>query len=104
VATAVLAVLLAGCTLAPEYRRPTAPIAAQWPASPAEKASSDGRAATDLSWQELFADAKLRQILQLALDNNRDLRVAVLNIEKARAQYRAGIAVIQWCGRRKSCL
>ena len=83
-AFALLAVALAGCTLAPEYHRPDAPVATQWP-SPAVET---GAAAADLPWQQLFADPKLRQLVQLALDNNRDLRIAALNVEKAQAQYR----------------
>lgn len=39
-------------------------------------------------WQQLFVDERLRQVIVLALNNNRDLRVAMLNIEKARAEYR----------------
>src|SRR3546814_18526526 len=41
-----------------------------------------------LAWQQVFIDPKLQQVIALALNNNRDLRVAVLNIEKARAEYR----------------
>ncbi|MGV4247892.1 MULTISPECIES: efflux transporter outer membrane subunit [Enterobacteriaceae] len=78
--------LLAGCTLTPDYQRPDAPISAQWPGTVQSTAPS--QAIADLPWQDLFADPKLRQIIQMALDNNRDLRIAILNIEKARAQYR----------------
>lgn len=83
----LLLALLAGCTLQPAYTRPEAPIAKQWP-TPQKAGSLETRAAADIPWQDLFADAKLRQTIQMALDNNRDLRVAVLNIEQARAQYR----------------
>lgn len=83
---ALLLALLAGCSLMPDYQRPAAPIAEQWPTLPAS--ASDSRAAVDLPWQTLFSAPKLRQLVQLALDNNRDLRIAALNIEKARAQYR----------------
>ncbi|UQY33042.1 efflux transporter outer membrane subunit [Pseudomonas fulva] len=79
---------LVGCsTLAPEYQRPQAPIATRWPAS-VETQASDGGGGEEISWRTLFADPKLREVVQLALENNRDLRVAALNIEKARAQYR----------------
>jgi outer membrane protein TolC len=44
-------------------------------------------AAADIPWQQFYTDPRLQQVIQLALDNNRDLRVAVLNIEKAQAQY-----------------
>ena len=41
----------------------------------------------DIPWQEFFVDPQLRKLIDLALDNNRDLRVAALNIERSRAQY-----------------
>jgi multidrug efflux system outer membrane protein len=81
--------LQAGCTLAPKYARPAAPVPAQWPASvvnlPANQASAES--AADLTWREFFTDEKLRQVIGLALTNNRDLRLAVLNVERARAMY-----------------
>ncbi|HDX8863260.1 TPA: efflux transporter outer membrane subunit [Klebsiella michiganensis] len=80
--------LLTGCSLAPEYRRPEAPVSKQWPVPAVAASAQSGKAAVDLTWEEMFADPKLRQLIQLALDNNRDLRIAVLNIEKAQAQYR----------------
>jgi multidrug efflux system outer membrane protein len=80
----LLVALLAGCatTLAPSYQQPAAPVATQWPSEAPDMALQD------IHWQSLFADPELRRIVQLALDNNRDLRVASLNIEKAHAQYR----------------
>nr|WP_308597890.1 efflux transporter outer membrane subunit [Massilia sp. BJB1822] len=81
--------LLSGCSLAPVYERPAAPVAQAWPQGDAYKpaASSESRAAANIEWREFFADDKLRQVIELALKNNRDLRVSTLNIEKARAQY-----------------
>ncbi len=74
---------LAGCsTLAPSYERPAAPVAAQWDAPAA------GTQSVDLGWREFFTDPKLKALIELALSNNRDLRVAVLNVERAQAQYR----------------
>jgi multidrug efflux system outer membrane protein len=73
--------------MAPPYQRPSAPIAAQWPIAPNASASA-ATASADISWQELFADPALQQVIRQALDNNRDLRIATLNIERARAQYR----------------
>lgn len=81
--------LLAGCmSLAPRYERPAAPVPTQWPAasSPAALAAG-GTAAADLAWSGFFADDRLRALIELALANNRDLRVATLNIERARALY-----------------
>jgi len=82
---------LGGCTMAPRYSRPEAPVPAAWPSGPAYKDAAgkpDDKAVSDIPWQQFFADEKLRKLVALALENNRDLRVAVLNIEKSRAQYR----------------
>ncbi len=80
--------VLAGCSMMPVYERPVAPVAAQWPATAAQAANSVSSAtpAAELAWQDFFANPALRQLIDIALRNNRDLRVAVLNIELARAQ------------------
>jgi len=85
-----LSVCMTGCTMAPKYTRPEAPVPSAWPSGPAYKegTATAEKAAADIPWQEFFIDAKLRKLIALALENNRDLRVAVLNIEKSRAQYR----------------
>ncbi|MFT3762860.1 MAG: efflux transporter outer membrane subunit [Pseudoxanthomonas sp.] len=81
------AVALAGCvSMAPRYQRPDAPVATQFRDAPAGDASA--AAVAELDWREVFLDPRLQQVIALALDNNRDLRVALLNIEKARATYR----------------
>ncbi|MCH9405283.1 efflux transporter outer membrane subunit [Pantoea agglomerans] len=85
VVAAVFATLFTGCTLAPEYHRPVAPVPAAWPVKTRTDVSETS--VTAITWQTLFADPKLRQVVKLALDNNRDLRIAILNIEKAQAQY-----------------
>ncbi|MEL4893486.1 efflux transporter outer membrane subunit [Xanthomonas protegens] len=80
---------LSGCTLAPTYVRPAAPVPADLAAvdaAPAAGAATDTLAMPD--WQQVFLDPRLRQTIALALQNNRDLRVAMLSIDKARAQYR----------------
>jgi multidrug efflux system outer membrane protein len=86
-----LALVLAGCVnLAPKYERPAAPVAAAFP-TVAGTVSSGNPVATEapaaIAWQHFFTDPRLQQLISLALANNRDLRVAVLNIEAARAQY-----------------
>ena len=89
------AVFVAGCSMMPAYERPAAPIAANYPAAPGTGASAlattptnaVAQAASSIAWQDFFADAPLKKLIALALVNNRDLRVAVLNIEQARAQY-----------------
>ena len=81
-----LVLVLSGCvSLAPKYQRPASPVALAFDDAPANPATSE--AAAQLEWQRFFADARLRQLIDLALANNRDLRVAILNIEQARAQY-----------------
>lgn len=81
--------LLAGCVnLAPDYQRPEAPVSSQWlPATAAQPAAS-GSVPTDIEWQNFFIDNRLVRLQNLALVNNRDLRLASLNVEKAQAQYR----------------
>jgi len=89
ICAALCATLLAGCvSMAPDYQRPQAPVPAGFRDAPATGAASDTSAVADLPWRQVFVDARLQQVIALALDNNRDLRVALLNIEKARAQYR----------------
>jgi NodT family efflux transporter outer membrane factor (OMF) lipoprotein len=88
-----LSLALAGCvSLAPTYERPAAPVATSFPeparAGGTGPAAATSEAATNIAWQRFFADARLRQLIDLALTNNRDLRVSILNIEQARAAYR----------------
>ena len=78
------ALALAGCTMSPKYERPTAPVAVQYPVGAQAR---DGNAA-GIAWQQLFAEERLKKIIDLSLANNRDLRVAVLKVEQSRAQYR----------------
>ncbi|MCO6401053.1 MAG: efflux transporter outer membrane subunit [Verrucomicrobia bacterium] len=83
---AVPALGLAGClTLAPDYERPAAPTPAEWPATAAETVAESPE--NLIAWNEFFADSKLQAVIELALTNNRDLRIAALNIEKAQALY-----------------
>lgn len=78
--------LLGGCmNLAPQYERPEAPVSEQWlPVASTPK----GEVSADIEWQNFFTDSRLARLQSLALSNNRDLRLAVLNVEKAQAQYR----------------
>jgi multidrug efflux system outer membrane protein len=69
----------------PIYERPAAPIAPQWPAS-AGADNPSAQAGATLTWQNFFTDPTLRQLIDTALANNRDLRVAMVNIVQARAQ------------------
>jgi multidrug efflux system outer membrane protein len=76
--------------MAPKYTRPEAPVPAAWPSGSAydnAQASPGAPAAAELTWREFFTDERLRRIIETALNNNRDLRVAALNMERARALY-----------------
>ena len=86
------AALLSGCSMIPTYQRPSAPIAADSPMVSSIPGSAlakltNSPAAADVEWQSFFSDAKLKKLIGDALQNNRDLRIAVLNIEQARAQF-----------------
>jgi outer membrane protein, multidrug efflux system len=86
----LLLTVFAGCTMIPEYKRPEAPVPASWPTGPAYKETgSDFKdtPAINVNWREFYTDEKLQQVIEMALKNNRDLRVAALNIEKMRAVY-----------------
>ncbi|WP_380873461.1 multidrug transporter [Sphingomonas sp. DBB INV C78] len=86
IASLLLVTALAGCSMAPPHTRP--PFAAA-PVYPAEFQPEGGdRKATDIGWQEFFTDPRLQTLIQMALDNNRDLRISVARIEEARGQYR----------------
>ena len=81
--TLLAATALTACTLAPPHERPSLPVARNWPTpEPVQTAS-----AADLGWRTVFIDPRLAGTIDLALAENRDLRVALLNIEQARARY-----------------
>jgi len=83
------ALILAGCSLAPKYERPEAPVPAQYPSYGEGAASGQHTTASsaDLGWREFFRDPQLLALIEIALQNNRDLRIAVERVEEARAQY-----------------
>ena len=83
---AALALALGGCVnMAPALPDAQPAIPAAWPL-PAQ--STGAGEAVEIGWRQFYTDRRLVQLIELALANNRDLRVAVLNVEKARAQYR----------------
>jgi outer membrane protein, multidrug efflux system len=87
---AVFSYIFAGCTMAPKYSQPSAPIPKAWPQGPAyneTQAKSEASAVQEISRQEFFTDKQLRETIEMAIDNNRDLRLAALNVERARALY-----------------
>ncbi|HPN86945.1 MAG TPA: efflux transporter outer membrane subunit [Smithella sp.] len=86
----VMFFLANGCTMAPQYSRPDAPVPSEWPTGPAyeeTKPSPSVPAAMELPWREFIPDENLRKVIEAALNNNRDLRLAALNVERARAYY-----------------
>lgn len=82
-ATLTLAALLGACSFTPVLEKPPAPVSASYPGQTASAAPGDALPA----WESFVADARLRDLITLALQNNRDLRLAALNIEQVRAQY-----------------
>ena len=83
------ATALAGCNLAPKYVRPVGEVPAALPAGgvyPA--AATDAPDVTKIGWRTFFTDDRLRSLIALGLENNRDLRIAAANVLQARAQYR----------------
>ena len=85
-----LVLVLGGCSLAPKYQRPGAPVPATWPkdgTGNAAMAADGSPTALEIGWEEFFPDENLRQIIGLALENNRDLRLAALNVARAEALY-----------------
>ncbi|PQV48525.1 efflux transporter outer membrane subunit [Paraburkholderia sp. BL21I4N1] len=106
-----VALFAAGCTMAPHYQRPAEPVTSTFPTGgvydtqpgatqpgaeagqqkPGAKAaarSANGVAAADIGWREFFVDPRMQQLIEIALKNNRDLRVSVLNMQVSQAQYR----------------
>lgn len=84
-----LPLALTACTMAPRYERPAPPVADAWPRGPSYAANQQGETAVaDIPWREFIKDAKMRQVIEQALANNRDLRITLANIQSARAQYR----------------
>ncbi len=77
-----ISVFLAACNFAPKYEQPVAPIAADY-----VKPGVAGQTAADITWQSFFREPRLKSLIQLALDNNRDLRMATQRVDEARAQY-----------------
>jgi outer membrane protein, multidrug efflux system len=84
------AAVLAGCMPVPKYTRPEPPVPAGWPNGPAYDNAdivSGTPAAAGFRWRDYFADQRLQTVIETALANNRDLRAAALNVERARALY-----------------
>jgi multidrug efflux system outer membrane protein len=83
----LLSLVLTGCSLAPDYQRPAAPVPASFEHA---KVGAGGTAPSAQDWRSLFVDPQLQALIAKALEHNRDLRIAVGRVEEARAL--AGIA------------
>ena len=83
----IVATLCGGCTMMPKYERPAAPVSDSWPAG-AARPNTTNTVAAKIDWRDFFDDPRLQGLIEIALANNRDLRVAVLRVEEARAHYR----------------
>ena len=102
----ITALVLSACTLAPHYRRPESPVPNRWPsdtaaanttgsvdvsasAQPSRAGIGDPSTTADqIGWRDFFTDPHLQQLIEIALENNRNLRIAVLNVAASEAQFR----------------
>jgi len=83
-------VVLGGCSLTPVYTRPEAPVPTAWPTGPAydaSPASTDAAPVAEIAWREFFTDERMQRVIATAIENNRDLRLAALNVQRARGIY-----------------
>jgi len=88
--TGLIIALLGGCTMAPEYKRPASPVPASWPTGAAYQETKPAVTAPtveQLPWRNFITDERLQKVIETALNNNRDIRLAALNVERARALY-----------------
>jgi multidrug efflux system outer membrane protein len=85
-----VSIFLAGCSMAPSYTRPQPPVPADWPQGPPYRDAGPAPAAKPVSalgWRGFFTDPDLQTVIGMALEHNRDLRLAALNVERARGLY-----------------
>jgi len=88
---ALLVAAVAGCsTMAPTYKRPDAPVAATFPTGAAYKEAGNASSppAAEIGWRDFLVDPRLERLVEIALANNRDLRIAALNVQQVQAEYR----------------
>ncbi len=78
---------LSACSHVPPYERPVAPVAERFPGAAGAAIQVPDEPANEIAWRRFFADERLVSLIELGLVNNRDLRVAILAIERARAAY-----------------
>ena len=81
-----LVLALSACSLAPTLVKPELPVPGTYPVNALATTGAQAHAA-DLGWRAMFGDPRLQRLIELALANNRDLRLAALNVEATQAQY-----------------
>lgn len=88
--TSLAILALSACSFIPHYQRPQSPVADRWPAdtAPSTATSAPGPSVDQIGWQDVFTDPRLQRLVQIALENNRNLRIAVLNVAASEAQFR----------------
>lgn len=87
----VLTAVLSACSMAPDYQRPPLPVENSFPGEPAKVANLKVKA-SEIGWKQYFQDPRLQEYITASLDNNRDLRIAMLNVEQARLAYNITIS------------
>lgn len=87
----VLTAVLSACSMAPDYQRPPLPVENSFPGEPAKVANLKVKA-SEIGWKQYFQDPRLQEYITTSLDNNRDLRIAMLNVEQARLAYNISIS------------
>ena len=86
---AVASCALVGCSMEPTYQRPAMPVPNSYPSS-ADTTSASAAApvdAAEMDWHAFFKDPVLQRLIEIALTNNRDLRVVAAKMAEARADY-----------------
>lgn len=83
-----VALTLSACSMTPEFVRPEAPIPSQFPLQAVNVNPPSSQYVADIGWHSMFGDPRLQSLIETALRNNRDLRIAVLNVEAAHAAFR----------------
>jgi multidrug efflux system outer membrane protein len=94
---ALFVVVLAGCTMIPKYKQPSAPVSSSWPSVPGYAQIQTTNAAipaSDIGWRDFFRDPRLQQVIEIALTNNPNLLSAVYNVQQSRALFRVQEAAL----------
>ena len=84
----LMTALLTACTLVPHYERPPSPVPNAWPSDAQAPASASLASADQIGWRDFFTDPRLVRLIEIGLQNNRNLRIAVLNVAASQAQFR----------------